>query len=434
MNHLIFDSFADQIKNNKIVLAVFGTDSFDDPLKDKLGNLSSSIHYVFISPKNAKRLEKRLAIKSLPAIRIYFGDLELFSNFNLPIKHMKKINPEFEVADFLIRILKKSIISETTQQKQLYKAMRVAFKMNPGFLVFILDSKLPFCDLRSYSRFMSNSQEPLPPLSVQSKKRFVKNIQQVYITVSRVMSPLPSFFIRNHLQFVGELGQAFSGVDLSASFLQSSPFKSHYHEQVSNQMRSLDFSNLETINSLDLCQGLFLFHNKTKAFHPISLFDLIISPEDLISSSLRVKNLLKNHLSRAIPRFPYSDYRGLFHNPSDQFLFVNQDFMSQMMQKPVQQSLEQKFKKLAKTNISSNLTPNNRRRVLLRPKRFSSHKLHFVNRDWQRPRFSFLPLHASHRVNFVVICSLPPLVRSTGKFKLDQRRRNDEPTGAQHQH
>lgn len=350
------------------MLAVFGTASFDDPLKDKLDQLSSSIHYVYISPKNAKRLEKRLQIKSLPAIRIYFGDLELYSNFNFPFEHMEKINAEFEVADFLIRTLKRSIISETTQPEHLYKAMRRSFKMNPGFLAFIMDSKLPFCDLQQYARFASNLERPLPALSVQSKKEFVKKIQQVYITVSRIMSPLPSFFIRNHLKFAGELGNSFAGVDLSASFLQASSFKPNYSSFISKKMRALDFSDLDEINSLELCQGMFLFDNKTKALHPISLFDLIESPEDIISPSVRIKNRLKDHLARSVPKFPYTSYLGIFQNPSNRFLFVNYDFMNQMMKKPVQQSLEKKFKNLAKTGISNFPNKINRRRVFIRPK------------------------------------------------------------------
>jgi hypothetical protein len=309
---------------------------------------------MYISPKNSEKLQEKLYIKSLPAVRLYYGDLKLFSEFSFPFKQIKKINAEYEVADFLQRKLRRSIISETTQKQKLYKSLAKSHQIDQGVLVFILDSSLPVCDFELNSFFFQNDPESYKSISKEDKKKYIIAAQNVFITLSRILSPMPSYFIRNHSNFLSNLGTAFQGVDISSSFLQSSK-KEVYSIYISQMFKSIEIENSSIAKPLTLCQGMYYFNHSMKSLHPISLYDLIGNPEDLISPIIRIKNKLQSSRKNVLHRYPYVNYKALFQNASPKFLFVNMDFVNSMMSPNTKSSLENTIKSLSNQNISNHL-------------------------------------------------------------------------------
>jgi hypothetical protein len=352
MTSFLFDSFSSKISSNKTSLVVFGTESFTDPLDGNLSKLSSSINYMYITPKNSKKLQENLKIKSLPAIRLYYGDLELFSEFSFPFKQIKNINAEFEIAEFLKRKLRNSILSETTQKTKLYQSMIRSLKMSKGFLIFIFDSRLPFCDVQIYSKFSKLNPKTYPELGTSEIKTYKRKSQKMFITLSRILSPLPSYFIRNHTNLQSHLPPSFDGVDLSSSFLQKSPHQETYAQFISDQFQSINIEDASIETPLKLCQGLFYFKNSVNSLHPISLLDVLLQPDDMVSPIIRVRDEIKKINNDILPRFPYANYNNLFQQTRPQFLFVNMDFINSMMNSNTRASLENNIKSLSKQNIS----------------------------------------------------------------------------------
>jgi hypothetical protein len=353
IDQLTYDNFANEIKQHKLTLVIFSTKSFPDPQREHPKMVPESINYLYISPDQTHRLESRLNLKKLPAIRLYYKDPELFSELNFPFKHIQKMNVPFEISDFLKRKLRKSIVSESINQKEAYLKLKRYLSLKKGFLTLIMDSKLDFCDFQKYRLFINENLVD-DGFGKDVKAKYIKNIQKVYITLSRIMSPVPSFFIRNSDRFLAEIGNAFDGIDLSSQFFKNSKYEAKLNLETSKYFRNLTFENIDMPSSVNICQGVFFYDFKTKALHPISVFDLFEDINDIVSPIKRISKILKEKLSNAIPEFPYVDYKALFQLESKNFLFVNTDFMNIMMQDSTKKYINNKLSKLSNEGTSKN--------------------------------------------------------------------------------
>ena len=358
MEQLTFDSFSREIQGRELSLVVFGSESLADPLKPHPGLLSDRINYMYVSPERSERLQTRLALEALPAIRLFYGHVDLFSELKFPFQQVHKMDVAFEITEFLKRKLRKSILSETKAKTRVYESMRRTFKSGRGFLFMVFDSRLEVADFRKYSDWTKGSSD-FPPLSSELQRQYLWAVQKVYITLSRVLSPLPSFFIQDSGFFRSQLGPCFRGIDLSSSSIKQSKLATLFSKHTSHYFKNLDFSNSSEASPLEMERGLFYFDVRTKSAHPISVLELLEDPSDLVTPTLRISKMLRDHSSQQISNFLFADYKPLFQLPSNRFLFVNADFLDIMMQPPTKKYILDKAARLQDQGISNRFKENN---------------------------------------------------------------------------
>lgn len=306
LENIMVSELNEKIQKSKYSIVIFANEFLVDHFKESSKSLPKIIQYIFLSEKNSKKLQTLLDLPKLPLMRLYYQDIDFYSDFTLNLEKLNKENTIFEINDFIKRKISRSFFNIKNSDSNSLSYLNYA-KINKKGILFLLDDpSLKYCydpellDNKSYSFY----------------------IQKIFMKTALVQSPEMSFY--------------FSSFEI----FQNKIVNTSHSEYLYNE-------------SSEFCNSFYFLNTVTNKLIRISLENLVNVDMDKTKSIKQLLKLLNNLREGTIQDFNFENEESFMKTPSDHILLVNKDFIKNFTNPETEKLIMNNLKKIKLYGIPS---------------------------------------------------------------------------------